>query len=270
MKSLRNKTALVTGAAMGMGRVLSEMLLKEGCRLILVDIQKASLENTARELSGLGECKSFVCDISDRNEVYKLARKIERDAGPVSILVNNAGIVQAAPVMEMKDEMIEKMLNVNLAAQFWTVKAFLPAMKSQNEGHIVNFASAGGILAIPNIAAYCASKFGVVGFTDALRQEMKKQRLNIGVTMVCPNTVNTGMFDGSKMVAGTKMLSPVNVCKAVIKGIKKNRAMVAVPSLPVKFMTPLSKVLLPVHAMDWMNRALGMWDANDTWHGRGK
>lgn len=270
MKSLGNKIAVVTGAAMGMGRVLSELLLKEGCRCILVDIQKAALENTARELSSFGDCAYYVCDISERNEVYKLAKKIERDAGQVSILVNNAGIVHAAPVVEMKDELIEKMLNVNLMAQFWTVKAFLPAMKLRNEGHIVNFASAGGILAIPNIAAYCASKFGVVGFTDALRQEMKKQGLNIGVTMVCPNTVNTGMFDGSKMVAGTKMLSPEKVCRAVVKGIKNNRAMVAVPSLPVKIMTPLAKVLLPVHAMDWMNKALGMWDANDTWHGRGK
>lgn len=270
MKSLKNKTALVTGAAMGMGRVLSEMLMREGCRLVLVDIQKAALEKAEGELRVLGDCTSFICDISDRSEVYKLARKVERDTGPVSILVNNAGIVQAAPVLDMKDEMIEKILDINLVAHFWTVKAFLPAMISGGEGHIVNFASAGGILAIPNIAAYCASKFGVVGFCDALRQEMKKQKLNIGVTMVCPNTVSTGMFNGSKMVAGTRMLSPEKVCRAVIKGIKKNRAMVAVPSMPVKVMTPLTKVLLPVHAMDWMNKILGMWDANDTWHGRGK
>ncbi len=268
MKQFKGTLAVVTGAAMGMGKSLSALLLTEGCRVALVDINKANLESTKTELSKIGECQSYVCDISSRDEVFKLAAKIEKDMGPVSILINNAGIVNAAPVMEMPVETIEKIITINLTSQFWTVKAFLPSIAKQKEGHIVNFASAGGILAIPNIAAYCASKFGVVGFTDALRQEMKKQKLNIGVTMVCPNTVNTGMFSGSKMVAGTKMLTPDKVCRQVMKGIRKNTAMVAVPSLPVKIVTPLTKVLMPIHAMDWMNKVLGMWDANDTWKGR--
>ncbi len=268
MKQLKGTLAVVTGAAMGMGKSLSQLLLSEGCKVALVDINKANLEQTENELSKIGECRSYICDISSRDEVFKLAAKIEKEMGPLSILVNNAGIVNAAPVSEMPIETIEKIIAINLTSQFWTVKAFLPSMMKQKEGHIVNFASAGGILAIPNIAAYCASKFGVVGFTDALRQEMKKQKTNIGVTMVCPNTVNTGMFNGSKMVAGTKMLTADSVCKKVMKGIRKNIAMVAVPSLPVKIVTPLTKVLMPIHAMDWMNKVLGMWDANDTWKGR--
>jgi all-trans-retinol dehydrogenase (NAD+) len=268
MKDLKGKTALITGAAMGMGKSLSEKLLQEGCRVVLVDVNAKELEKTQAELSKIGKCKQYICDISDRKEVYQLAKKVEKEFGPVDILVNNAGIVKAQELLNQEDEAIEKTISINLTSMFWTCKAFLPGMVARKSGHVVNFASAGGILAIPNLTAYCASKFGVVGFSDALRQEMKKHKSNVGVTYVCPNTVNTGMFKGSKMVTGTKMLSAEDVTKKVIKAIKKNQAMVAVPSIPVKFLTPLTKVLLPHKAMDWLNALLGMANANDTWTGR--
>ncbi len=268
MKNLKGKVALVTGAAMGMGRDLSEKLLKEGCRVALVDLNEKELARTAGDLAKLGECAKFVCDISDRKAVHQLAKKVEKELGEVDLLVNNAGIVKALELVDLEEEAIEKTININLTAMFWTIKAFLPAMIRKKQGHIVNFASAGGILAIPNLTAYCASKFGVVGLSDALRQEMRKEKTNVGVTYVCPNTVNTGMFSGSKMVAGTKMLTADQVNRNVLKAIKKNQAMVAVPNLPVKFLTPLTKVLLPIKAMDWLNAFLGMDHANDTWKGR--
>lgn len=268
MKEMKGVVALVTGAAMGMGKHVSQLLLAQGCRLILVDINREALIQTTAELSGSGECFSYCCDISNREEIRRLVEGVLRDVGPVSILVNNAGIVKAGGLLDLEEEVIEKTIQVNLLSQFWMTRAFLPEMRKMKEGHIVNFASAGGLLALPNLSVYCASKFGVVGFSAAIRQEMKKNRINIGVTMVCPNTVDTGMFDGSKMVAGTKLLSSEKVAQQVIKGIQKNKPIVAVPSLPVKVVTPLVKALLPVNAMDWLNRVLGMWDANDTWKGR--
>lgn len=268
MKVLRGKVALVTGAAMGMGKSLADMLLDEGCILALVDVNNKELEKTVGELSKKGTCKTYVCDISNRKSVYALADSVKKDLGPVSLLVNNAGIMKAAELLDLDDELIDKMLQVNLASMFWMCKAFLPGMIKMEEGHVVNLASAGGILAIPNLTAYCASKFGVVGFSDALRQEMKKNRWKVGVSCVCPNTVGTGMFDGAKMVAGTRLLKTEQVTKKVLKGIKKNRAMVAVPSVSVKFVTPLLKLLLPVHVMDRLNSILGMWHANDTTMGR--
>ncbi len=268
MKDLNGKTVLITGAAMGMGKSLSEKLLKEGCRVVLVDINAVKLKKTQAGLSKIGKCTHYICDISDRKKVYQLAQKVEKEFGHVDILVNNAGIVNAKELLNLEDEAIEKTININLTAMFWTCKAFLPGMVARKSGHVVNFASAGGILAIPNLTAYCASKFGVIGFSDALRQEMKKHKSNVGVTYVCPNTVNTGMFEGSKMVAGTKILSADDVTKKVIKAIKKNQAMVAVPSMPIKVITPLTKLLLPIKVMDWLNAALGMANANDTWKGR--
>ena len=260
--------AVVTGGAMGMGKIISRRLLEAGCTVALVDVNEKALSSTADELSSIGACRPYVCDIADRHAVYSLAKTIQAQMGVVTILVNNAGIVKPAPLNRLADEIIEKILQVNLTAQFWTCKAFLPAMIARNKGHVVNMASAGGILALPNLTAYCASKFGVVGFTDALRQEMKKEKVNINFTLVCPNTVGTGMFEGSKMVAGTRLLDPEDVAAKIVAGIRKNKAMVAVPSLPVKILTPLAKALLPISLMDRLNQLLGMWGANDTWTGR--
>jgi all-trans-retinol dehydrogenase (NAD+) len=268
MKNLSGKIAVVTGAAMGMGKCISELLLGQGCKVALIDINKEMLEKTENEFSVKGTCKRYVCDISNAKEVSNLAVKIEKEMGSVSILVNNAGIVIAKGLLEMDEYQIQKILDVNLTAMFWTTKAFLPGMIAKNEGHVVNMASAGGILALPNLAAYCASKFGVIGFTDSMRQEMKKNKYKIGFTYVCPNTVGTGMFEGSKMVTGTRELDPRDVSKKIVESIKKNQAVLAIPSIPVKFLTPLSKLVLPVKVMDFLNQLLGMWSINDSWKGR--
>ena len=267
---IEGELAVVTGGAMGMGKSVSRRLLEAGCAVAIVDINEKALSSTADELSPFGDCRPYVCDIADRTAVYSLAKTIQHQMGTVSILVNNAGIVQPAPLSRLADETIEKTLRVNLIAQFWTCKAFLPGMIARNNGHVVNVASAGGILALPNLSAYCASKFGVVGFTDALRQEMKKEKVNVGFTVVCPNTVGTGMFEGSKMVAGTRLLDPEDVAAKIVAGISKNKAMVAVPSVPVKMLTPLTKAILPINLMDRLNQMLGMWGANHTWTGRKK
>lgn len=270
MKKLAGKTAVVTGAAMGMGRTLSSMLLDEGCKVAMIDINQEALEKTREELSGQGICAAYCSDITDAKAVNVMADAIRKQLGSVDILVNNAGVVIAKPLLELNEKEIEAMIQVNLTSQFWTTKAFLPEMVEKKAGHIVNYASAGGILAIPNLSGYCASKFGVVGFSDAIRQEMKREKLDIGVTVVCPNTVSTGMFAGAKMVVGTSMLTPENVCRQVIKGIKRNKPMVAIPAVSVSILTPLLKALLPIGAMDWVNKTLGGWAANDATTGRSK
>lgn len=268
MKSLRGRVAVVTGAAMGLGRALSRDLVKEGCRVALVDLNEAALEKTREESFTAAAAQTFACDVSDRRSVYELAIRVRNAMGPVSILVNNAGLMRAAPLMELDDEAIERMISVNLTAQFWTTKAFLPQMLEHGEGNVVNVASAGGLLALPNLSAYCASKFGVVGFSDALRQEAKRNKWPVTVTCVCPNTVNTGMFDGARMVAGTRMLDAEAVSRRMINGIKKSQSYVAIPRVAVGFVTPLTKVLLPTGAMDQLSRMLGMWSANDSTTGR--
>lgn len=268
MKSLKGELALVTGAAMGMGRSVSRLLLEEGCDVAMVDINGKELTKNVKQLKAKSNCKVYICDVSKRDAVYRLQKKVKQEMGDVTILVNNAGVVRVGDFLHLDDKAIDWIVDVNLKSIFWMCKAFMPGMITKKWAHVVNVASAGGLLALPDISIYCATKFGVVGFSDALRQEMKKYKYNVGVTMVCPYTVATGMFEGFKEVAMTKILKTEDVTVKVVKAIKKNRAMVAVPNFQVNFLMPLTKLILPVHTMDIINKLAGMWTANEHTTGR--
>ena len=267
MEELRGKRALVTGAAMGMGKSLSRQLLLEGVRVAIADIREEALEVAREEFDRLGDVAAFQCDISDRQAVYDMAGKVKEEFGAIDLLVNNAGIVKAHPIMEKPDELIEKTVAVNLMALFWTAKAFLPDMMSRGSGHIVNMASAGGILGVPYISDYCATKFGAIGLTESLRQEMALTGFKkIKFTYVCPNTVGTGMFAGNKPVKGTRMLEPDDVATKIIKGIKRGKARIYVPASV--HAAALLKVILPVPVMDFQSRVLGIATSSEKMTGR--
>jgi len=267
MKDLRDKNVLITGGALGMGKSLANLLLQEGCRVVIVDVRESELDAAREELSRCGEVASYVCDISEREKVYSLADRVQAEFGTIDILVNNAGVVKSNPFMEKPDETIERTVAVNLLAHFWTMKAFLPGMVAKKEGHVVNMASAGGLLGVPYISDYCATKFAVVGLTESLRQEFKLRGLRkIRFTYVCPNTVGTGMFDGARPVKGTKLLSSEDVTTKIVQGIKKNRSFIGVP-LSV-YLVPLTKAITPIPVLDLFNRVMGIATSSETTAGR--
>jgi len=268
MKDLRGKNVLITGGALGMGRSLARLLLQEGCRVAIVDIRETALEEAREELSNHGEVASYACDISDKEKVYALAQKVQAEFGSIDILVNNAGVVKSDPFLEKPDEVIERTVAVNLLAHFWTMKAFLPGMVAKKEGHVVNMASAGGLLGVPYISDYCATKFAVVGLTESLRQEFKLRGLrNIRFTYVCPNTVGTGMFAGAKPVKGTKLLSAEDVTKRIVQGIRKGSSFIGVPFSV--YLVPLTKAITPIPVLDLFNRIMGIATSSETTVGRG-
>ncbi|MBN2025921.1 MAG: SDR family oxidoreductase [Actinobacteria bacterium] len=267
MKDMRSKNVLITGGALGMGKSLAALLLQEGCRVAIVDIREADLDVAREELSRYGEIVSYACDISDREKVYALARRVQAEFGTIDILVNNAGVVKSNPFMEKPDETIERTVAVNLLAHFWTMKAFLPGMVAKKEGHVVNMASAGGLLGVPYISDYCATKFAVVGLTESLRQEFKLRGLRkIRFTYVCPNTVGTGMFAGARPVKGTRLLSAEDVTTRIVQGIKNNRSFIGVP-LSV-YLVPLTKAITPIPVLDLFNRVMGIATSSETTTGR--
>jgi all-trans-retinol dehydrogenase (NAD+) len=267
MRGLYGKNALVTGGALGMGKSLAGLLLQEGMRVALVDIREGELEAARQELAGLGNVATFKCDISDRMAVYELAGKVRQEFGTIDLLVNNAGIVKAHLFMDKPDELIEQTVAVNLLAHFWTMKAFLPDMLAIRSGHIVNMASAGGVLGVPYISDYCATKFGVIGLTESVRQELKLLGFKkIKVSYVCPNTVGTGMFAGNKPVKGTKMLEPDVVASRIVKGIKRGRERIYVPA--AVYSAALLKAVLPVPVMDFTCRLTGVATSSQTMTGR--
>jgi all-trans-retinol dehydrogenase (NAD+) len=268
MRDLTGRNVLITGGALGMGRSLARQLLREGCRVAIVDIRESDLEEARRELSDCGEIAAYVCDISDREKVYSLADQVREDLGYIDILVNNAGVVKSNPFLEKPDEIIERTVAVNLLAHFWTMKAFLPGMVEKKEGHVVNMASAGGLLGVPYISDYCATKFAVVGLTESLRQEFKLRGLRkIRFSYVCPNTVGTGMFAGARPVKGTRMLTPDEVTAKIVQGIKRNRSFIGVPFSV--YLVPLTKAITPIPVMDLFNRIMGIATSSETTTGRG-
>ena len=146
-------------------------------------------------------------------------------------------------------------------------KAFLPDMVAKKAGHVVNLASAAGILAVPKLSSYVASKFAVVGFTETLRMEMKSQGLqDIHFTIVCPSYVATGMFEGVKPPKMTKWLTPEQMVDKIYAAFKKDAPMIREP-LMVKFV-PLIKAVLPVNQFDRIAHLLGTSKSMEKWVGR--
>jgi all-trans-retinol dehydrogenase (NAD+) len=168
-KDISGELALVTGAGSGIGKSLSKKLAKIGCTVICWDIDEKANEQTVNEIkqSG-GKAHSFKCDLSKRENVYEVAERVKQEVGNPSILINNAGIVTGRKFLDCNDQAIEKTMQVNSVAHFWTTKAFLPYMLDRNHGHIVSVASMAGLFGVSGLCDYSASKFAAVGFNESL------------------------------------------------------------------------------------------------------
>jgi len=169
----------------------------------------------------------------------------------------------------VKDELAQLTIDINTTSHFWTVKAFLPQMIEQNEGHIVTIASAAGMMGVRGLADYCASKFGAFGFDEALRMDFRHRKLNLFTTCVCPYYINTGMFKGTK--TRFPWLLPIleedYVADQIVNGIRENRAFIGLPFI-VHYVLSLSRALLPVGLFDWMADFLGANHSMDNFVGR--
>ncbi|XP_014994228.2 estradiol 17-beta-dehydrogenase 11 isoform X2 [Macaca fascicularis] len=155
-KSVAGEIVLITGAGHGIGRLTAYEFAKLKSKLVLWDINKHGLEETAAKCKGLGaKVYTFVVDCSNREDIYSSAKKVKAEIGDVSILVNNAGVVYTSDLFATQDAQIEKTFEVNILAHFWTTKAFLPAMMKNNHGHVVTVASAAGHISVPFLLAYC-------------------------------------------------------------------------------------------------------------------
>ncbi len=269
MTYIPGKTALVTGAGMGMGRALSLLLAADVSKLVLVDINEQSLAKTADEAKASGaEVFTYSCDISDQAAVDKLKDKVHADAGPVDILVNNAGIVIGGDFLDVPMNMHIKTMQVNAIGVMLMTGAFLPDMVEKQAGHVVQVASASGLMGVAGVSSYTASKHAVVGLTETLRYEMRKkpELSDIHFTTVCPSFVSTGMFEGSKPPFLTSFLTPEQMAQKMYSAIKLNRIMLVEPFLANS--TLILKALLPTVIFDWLQGLFGVDSAMEQWQGR--
>jgi NAD(P)-dependent dehydrogenase (short-subunit alcohol dehydrogenase family) len=192
---LHGRHAVVTGGGRGLGAAISTALAAEGADMTLMGRTRATIETHAAALqqtSGV-QARAIVCDVSDPQAVASAFADATANLGPVRILVNNAGISEAAPSEEVSLDSWNRLLAVNLTGTFLCIQQVLPAMIAARAGRVVNVASVAGLKGFASVAGYCASKHGVVGLTRALAVETA--RSGITVNAVCPGyTDGTDMF----------------------------------------------------------------------------
>ncbi|UCF01136.1 MAG: SDR family oxidoreductase [Deltaproteobacteria bacterium] len=268
MADFSNKITLITGGACGLGRFIALKMAARGSHVVLWDIADESLAEIATEMSAAGyQATLYHCDVSDREMVYDTADKVRNQVGRVDILMNNAGVVSGRPFLECTDDQLRRTMEVNALAHFWTVKAFLPDMVRANSGYIVTIASAGGIVGSAGLVDYAASKFAAFGFDEALRAELKKQKLNIHTAVVCPYFMKGDMFEGVKTRFSflLPILNAEQVSERIVNTIARKKRRLIMP--PLVYATwPLR--LLPVAIFDKAATFLGINDAMDQFRGR--
>jgi short-subunit dehydrogenase len=189
--SFEGRTVVIAGGSRGLGLVLARELAAEGARLVLLARNTPVLERAASELAGSGaEVLPITCDLRQEVEVNTAIQRAVEHFGSIDVLINNAGIIQVGPLEHMTVEDFEEAMAIHFYAPLYCTLATLPHMKRQGGGRIVNISSVGGKVASPHLAPYCASKFALVGLSEALRPELRRE--NIWVTTVCPGLMRTG------------------------------------------------------------------------------
>lgn len=230
---LKGKCALVTGAARGLGRGMALALAKEGVNVAVSDIgeqgknapgyelsKTEQLEATAKEIAGLGvKSAAIQCDVTDSAQVASMVEQTIKKLGGLDILINNAGIIVAAPVLAMEEEQWDAVMSVNLKGVFLCCKAVIAHMIDQRLGRIINISSIAGKRGHGGVSAYGCSKAGVISLTQCLAEELGP--FNITVNAICPGFLETAMWTGCLTDAASAVLG-VDRDEAFMAFVKKD------------------------------------------------
>ncbi|MCP5068860.1 MAG: SDR family NAD(P)-dependent oxidoreductase [bacterium] len=238
MDDLKGKVAFVTGGASGIGLAMAEAFAEEGMKVVLADIEAEALKKAEGDLLASGaEVIGVQCDVSDHGSVSAAAERAIEAFGKVHILCNNAGVAPAGPLDETTPEDWKWCLGVNLMGVVHGIQILVPRIKEHGEGgHVVNTASIAGLMALPTVGIYAATKYAVVGISETLRGELLPD--GIGVSVLCPSFVKTRLHEGyrnrpSELSVGpeepnefmAQMLAvatePKVIAERVIRGVKR-------------------------------------------------
>ena len=227
MKNFKNKTVVITGAGSGMGRAYAEAFGRLGAKLALNDYQQAGLDETCELLKsqGVQHVYSEVFDVSDKDAVYAFADNVKQHWGNAHVVINNAGVEGGGkPLWSIDDETFERVMKINFYGVVHGTRAFLPQLLENQEGAIVNVSSIFGLIGTPNNTDYCASKFAVRGFTEALMVELSESPVN--AFLVHPGGIATNIVqsaDGQDFSKRYLTTPPEDIANYVIKSLGKNR-----------------------------------------------
>jgi len=214
LTSLQGKIALVTGAGRGIGKAVSLLLAQSGCRVALAARSRDQLEAVQKEIGTLGnEALSIPTDLAEDEETNRLVEKIHQTWGGVDILINNAGWGKRASVVKARVEDWDQTLRLNLRAPMLLAKLLLPAMMEKGEGAVINIGSVSGKTGEADGAAYSASKFGLIGFTQSLFEEVREYGIKVAV--ILPGFVDTPLIPPNRHLDRSKMIQAEDVAKTV-------------------------------------------------------
>jgi NAD(P)-dependent dehydrogenase (short-subunit alcohol dehydrogenase family) len=240
VRDFNGKTCVITGAGSGIGRALALNFAGRGARLALSDINGEAAQTTAAACSHLGaEAEPYTVDVADRQAVFAHAEEVRGRFDAVNIVINNAGVALHQPVLEMQLEDFEWIMSINFWGVVYGTKAFLAHLIASGDGHLVNISSLFGLIAVPNEAAYNATKFAVRGFTEALRQEMLIARHPVTVSCVHPGGIKTAIArsartpgrDPEELAQAFDRLartSPEAAARTIIRGMERDRPRILV------------------------------------------
>src|SRR3954465_13855493 len=234
-KSLNGRVVAITGAARGIGKATAAALVRQGARVGIGDIDLELAQATASELGQNG--RAYELDVTSRPSVAAFLDSVERDLGPLDVIVNNAGIMPIGPFLEETDASAIRQLDINVHGVIFGMKEALARMLPRRSGHIVNLASVAGKGGFPYLATYCASKHAVIGLTEAVRGEHRPN--GIEFTLVMPAMVNTELTAGVKAGRGVEKAEPEDVADAIVEALRLDRFEVYVP----KAVGRISKVM---------------------------
>jgi 3-oxoacyl-[acyl-carrier protein] reductase len=212
---IEGKIAVITGGTKGIGYAIAESLLKAGAKVFISARNAAEIKAATEKLREFGSVEGEVCDVRSEAQVKMMLDEGVRVFGGVDILVNNAGIgIIGKTVEEMPADEFEQTLQTNLFGVFYSCHHAIPQMKKRGGGYIINISSLAGQNAHPKMAAYNASKFGLNGFTEALMQEVRADKIK--VTLICPGSVNTSFGGGTSSDARNWQIQPADIAEVVI------------------------------------------------------
>jgi NAD(P)-dependent dehydrogenase (short-subunit alcohol dehydrogenase family) len=247
-RSLIGRVVAVTGGGRGIGRAIAQALTREGARVAVGDLDHESAERTAAEL---GEpALGLALDVTDHAGLIAFLDEVEQRLGPLDVLVNNAGIMPVIPLPEESADSIARQLDLNLRAVIHGTQEAMRRMVPRRRGHIVNVSSIAGRTGFPHLATYCATKHGVVGLSEAVRQELRGTGVEVSVVM--PSVVNTELVAGLAD-SRVKAVEPEDVAAEVVSALSNPRFDVFVP----RFNGPLIQLTSPL-PRTW-REAIGRW-----------
>ena len=237
MMTFQSRVGAITGAGSGIGRAVATELARRGADVALCDVDERGLAETAGRIESTGTRVTADCvDVAIRREVEEWADKVAADHGKVNLIVNNAGVALGANVETMSYDDLEWLMGVNFWGVVHGTKAFLPHLRANGSGHIVNVSSVFGLISVPSQSAYNAAKFAVRGFTDALRMELEIAGGDVSCTTVHPGGIKTNIVRNARMRDGTTpdefeklaFTSPEKAARQILAAVAANKRRVLI------------------------------------------